>query len=690
MQPKRTPASPAARPRIRALDGLRAVAIVAIMLYHLRLPWMPSGHLGVIVFFVLGGYFATTAVTRAHDGTDTSHLRSLLQTWWRRIRRIVPSVVVLVVVTGALCGALNHVLLTKMRPDVLPALGFFLNWSYIVRGTSYFSQIGGPSPLLHLWYMGVDMQFFLVWSALLMLSLRVGKVFARRLSLLLAVASAVWMGVAFYLWGDVNRVYYGTDTRAFALLLGSWLALAFPAGKVPVVAKRLLVQPVGARRRNARGQRYRATTFAHLAGLLSMAALVLAMALTPAETPFYYYGGFAAAALVSTLLAATLLAPKSVLGNILSIPPITYVGTRSFALYLWHYPIFQLMAADKTTTSWKMRLLAVGVTIVAAEVSYWLVERSFAPRPKDASTHHMGRIARMATVTSLTLATAGYAAFALVTTPDETLVPEEAIVSTGESADKARDVRSNKGTVGTQDAAGAQDSANKGQATNTGAKDDKTAADGKATTDGKKDADGKATTTDDKTQKKTEAKKVTLTDDTIVHAPKAETTKDVSDPVLIGDSVPGDADWSVRLPNALVDTYIGRRPDQAIEVIKGYLDQKVVGHVVVYACFSNTTASAEQLEEMIEVCGKDRQVYLVGTVNPDGFQDQANELLQEAADAHDNVHYVDWPAVLEGHLKEYLWADETHLRPEGAVVYVDMVTRAVAQAMVDAGGTTEG
>jgi flavin-binding protein dodecin len=144
----------------------------------------------------------------------------------------------------------------------------------------------------------------------------------------------------------------------------------------------------------------------------------------------------------------------------------------------------------------------------------------------------------------------------------------------------------------------------------------------------------------------------------------------------------------VRLPDALIDTYIGRRPDQAIEVMKGYLDQNVVGHVVVYACFSNTTASAEQLEEMIEIVGEDREVYLVGTVNPDGFQDQANELLQEAADGHDNVHYVDWPEVLEGHLKEYLWADDTHLRPEGAEVYVDMVTRAVAQAMVDAGGTT--
>ncbi|MDO4797591.1 MAG: acyltransferase family protein [Coriobacteriales bacterium] len=675
MQPKRTTSSPSARPRMRALDGLRAFAIVAIMLYHLKLPWIPSGHLGVVIFFVLGGYFATTTVARAFDDASTSHLRGMLDAWWRRIRRIVPSVVVLVVVAAALCGTLNHVLLTKMRPDVLPSLGFFLNWAYIVRGTSYFTQIGGPSPLLHLWYLGVDMQFFLVWSVLLTLSLRVGKVFARRLSLLLAVASAVWMGVAFYLRGDMNRVYYGTDTRACALLLGSWLALAFPVGRVPAIAKDLLVEPVGARKRNARGQRYRATPFSQLAGIVCVAVLVLGMALVPADTPLYYYGGFALASLVSTLLLATLLAPKSLMGTILSFPLFSYVGRRSFSLYLWHFPIFALMAADKTTTSWKMRLLAVVVTFVVAEVSYWLVERSFVPRPKTEAAHRMGYITRMATVASLTLATAAYAAFALVTTPDETLVPEEAIVSTGESADKARDVR------GTQSAAGAQTGSDKGQATA-----DKNKTDAKDATNAKTDKNAKDK--DKKTEQTTEPKKVTLTDGTVVHAASGETSKGVSDPVLIGDSVPGDADWSVRLPDALVDTYIGRRPDQAIEVIKGYLDQKVVGHVVVYACFSNTTASAEQLEEMIEVCGKDREVYLVATANPDGFQDQANELLREAADAHDNVHYVDWPTVLEGHLKEYLWADETHLRPEGAVVYVDMVTRAVAQTMVDAGGTT--
>ncbi len=677
MQQKRTLSPSPKRMRIKPLDGLRAIAILGIILYHLRLPWVPSGHLGVVVFLVLAGYFATTTVARTHDRARGIGPRGLLTLWWHRLRRIWPSVFVLVAVAGVVFGIFNHVLLTKMRPDVLPGLGFFSNWAYIVRGTSYFSQIGGPSPLLHLWYLGVDMQFFLAWTLLLAVLLRVGRVAARRVALVLAVASAVWMAMAFHLTGDVNRVYYGTDTRAFSLLLGSWLALAFPVGKVPAVAKELFVQPFGKRRRNARGQRYRATTFSHVTGIASLVALVAAMVLVPADSPLYYFGGFAVASLLVVLLAATLLAPKSALGTILSFPLLTWMGQRSFSLYLWHYPIFQLLAADKTTTSWKMRLAAVVVTFAVAEVSHWLVERTFAPQPSAEPKMGTVRVARVAAVSVLSLAAAGYAAFALVTVPDESLVPEEALVSTGASADKARDVTSKGDAASGADkpvAATVSDSKGFDRIDQGGG------ADRYLDSDDAKDAK-------DKTDKQ-EKKKVEVTENTIVHAPKAETSKNMSDPVLIGDSVPGDADWSVRLPDALVDTYIGRRPDQAIEVMKGYLDQNAVGHVVVYACFSNTTASAEQLEEMIEIVGEDREVYLVATVNPDGFQDQANELLQEAADGHQNVHYVDWPEVLEGHLKEYLWADDTHLRPEGAEVYVDMVTRAVAQAVVDAGGTT--
>ncbi len=680
MQQNRSSSKPSKVRRVRALDGLRACAILAIMAYHLRLPQLPSGHLGVIVFLVLSGYLGTISIVRVFDQNGSVGASDLFRTWWHRVRRLWPSVAALVAIVGVLCAFLNHVLLTKMRPDALPALGFFENWAYIVRGTTYFDQIGGSSPLLHLWYLGVDLQFYLIWTFLLAILLKAGKKVTRRIALVLAIASAGWMVWLALHGANSGRMYYGTDTRAFSLLMGSWLAFAFPLGKVPVMGKRLLVRPYGEHKKKRNRQRYRATIPAHLMGLVSIAGLVALMVYIPSDLPLYFCGGLAGVTVLVVMLVATLLAPGSLVGRLLSFPPLAFLGTRAFSLYVWHYPIFLLFAADKTTTPWQLRLAAVGVAFVAAELSLHLFERAFEYRVPEEEKRPAP--ARLVVTSLLVVACGGYAAYALATIPDETLVPEEALVSTGAAADQAQQIQKPTTSTSRTD----EKTESQTQKPTTG-KDDgesttgKTDSTSKETTSGQKDTESK--------DEKTQSKPVQITDSTAVLAPASETNSGVFDPVLIGDSVPGDAEWAGRLPNSLIDTYIGRRPDQALEVARGYLEQGVVGKVIVFACFSNTTPYPETLDAMIADAGADRQIFLVGTVNPDGFQDAANANLQDAAARYENVHYVDWPAVLEGHLEEYLWADATHLRPEGAVVYVDMITRAIAQSLVDAGGTTQ-
>lgn len=666
-----------AKPRNAAIDGLRVLSIAAILIYHLNLSWLPSGHMGVVIFLVISGYMATTSIARAFGDQDHAHVSHLFKTWGKRILRIAPSVVALVAVVGTLCGVLDHVLLTKMRPDVLPSLGFYLNWSYIFSGVSYFDLVGGTSPLLHLWYLGCDMQFFLAWTLLVTILLAIGKRFARWVALILAIASAVWMAWLYVPGADPSRIYYGTDTRAFSLLLGSWLALAFPLGGQPEVAKRLLVKEKVSG--NATPGQTRATVWAHLLGLASIAAIVCAMHYVPADSILWYRGGMFALSLLVVILMATLLAPTTVLGAILGIAPLRVLGQRAFALYLWHYPIFLLMGANKTTTVWWMRLAAVGVSLVAAELSLRLVERPFGHLPRRRETTETnanppkasGLARAIPFVSALAIAGCGaYTYYALTYIPPAYLVPEDSLVSTGSSAGEAMDVAQAKPKEEAEEEPAEEPT-------------DETA----ETVEPEEQA----------TEKEPAAPpaEVNVTDSTIVEAAASEVARGVYDPILIGDSVPGDAGdvfvpnggWETRLPNALIDTYIGRRPDQALDVFKGYLDKNVVGSVVVFACFSNTTPQIPTLEEMVAAAGPDRQVYLVGTVNPDGFQDAANANLQSIADEYENVHYVDWPAVLDGHLHEYLWADDTHLRPEGAKVYVDMVVHAVAQSLVDAGGT---
>ena len=359
---------------------------------------------------------------------------------------------------------------------------------------------------------------------------------------------------------------------------------------------------------------------------------------------------------LATALLSTLLVPGTVVGRLLGSLPIRAFGQRAFALYLWHYPTIMLMGANRGDATWEMTLAAVAVSLVAAELSLRLVERPFA-RLIDGREVGDSRFAKAAPIASsaLVLACAAYSCYALVAIPPEYLVPEDAIVSTGKAAGEAMDV------PGRDDGKPARE----------------------------KDGENR--------QGPPPAPKppVTVTDRTIVTASPEERNRGIVDPLVIGDSVPGDAGddmvpdgmgWQTRLPDAWVDTYIGRMPGQALDVLHGYLDQGVVGKVVVMACFSNTTPAPETLNDMIAAVGSGRQLYLVGTINSDGFQDDANANLIAAADAHDNVHYVDWPVVLDGRFGELLWADDTHLRPEGAREYVDMIVRAVAQDLVNGGG----
>ena len=161
---EQTPARPKSR-YIPALDGLRTLAVVAVVLYHLNLTWAQGGLLGVTVFFVLSGYLITRLLINEVSKTGRIDLKSF---WIRRIRRLFPAVVTVVAVTCALCTIFNHVMLTKMRPDILPSLLFFNNWWQIAQDVSYFNALGDPSPLTHFWSLAIEEQFYLVWPPLLL------------------------------------------------------------------------------------------------------------------------------------------------------------------------------------------------------------------------------------------------------------------------------------------------------------------------------------------------------------------------------------------------------------------------------------------------------------------------------------------------------------------------------------------
>ena len=215
-----------------ALDGIRALAVVAVVLYHLNFTWIQGGLLGVTMFFVISGYIITRLLLNEFEQSGRIDLKSF---WIRRARRLLPAIGILMVVTIVLCTFFNHVMLTKMRPDILPSLFFVNNWWQIAQNVSYFDALGDPSPLTHFWSLAIEEQFYLIWPPLLLglLSMHVKKPTVRRMVLGLGAASALAMTLLYNPAVDPSRIYYGTDTRVFSLLLGVWLAFIPPRDMSP-------------------------------------------------------------------------------------------------------------------------------------------------------------------------------------------------------------------------------------------------------------------------------------------------------------------------------------------------------------------------------------------------------------------------------------------------------------------------
>ncbi|HVB92077.1 MAG TPA: acyltransferase family protein [Acidimicrobiales bacterium] len=353
-----------------SLNGLRAVAVLGVLAYHLHLGWATGGYLGVDLFFVLSGFLISTLLLEEWVGTAKLNLADF---WVRRAKRLLPALFLVVaalalylVVNGSFGGpgANGLIDLPSLRGDAISTLFYVGNWHAIYAHQSYFAQFSTPSPLQHTWSLAIEEQFYLIWPPLLLLLLRGARRSWRPVgvgvTVTLGLCSALLMALLFHPGSDPTRVYYGTDTRLFDLMAGA--TVAFLAASRP--------QP-GIRSRRA----------LHVAGPIAALGLAIFWIIggTPAGLPgnFMFEGGFAlCAVLAAVVVADARLMEPGVLARMLATRPLHFLGTISYGIYLWHWPIFVYVTGERTGLSTlPLDLVQVGATLGFSTASYYLVER---------------------------------------------------------------------------------------------------------------------------------------------------------------------------------------------------------------------------------------------------------------------------------------------------------------------------
>ncbi len=343
--------------KLAGLDGLRGLAVIAVIVFHLRSSWLPGGYLGVDIFFVISGYLITALLLSEWAVSSTISLRAF---WSRRARRLLPALGTLLLGVTVVAAVFARDSLGRLQSDLPASLFYVMNWRLVFAHQSYVESFGRPPLLQHLWSLSVEEQFYLLWPlALMFLRRRMNRQRVAMVAVGAAAVSAALMAGFYHSGGDPSAVYFDSFTHAQGLLIGCALAAAIPpwqmAPSVTPTARRFLER----------------------SGSAALLIVVVGLATFGFRSAVTYRGGMVLLDLATAVAIATAAHPASRLGGLLDRQPLRWAGLRSYSLYLWHWPIFELTrpGVDISWPGWALFPVRIGLTVVAAELSFRYVEQ---------------------------------------------------------------------------------------------------------------------------------------------------------------------------------------------------------------------------------------------------------------------------------------------------------------------------
>lgn len=602
--------------RMSGLDGLRAIAVAAVVLYHLSPGMAVGGYLGVDIFFVISGFLITALLLREKH---TRGRVDLVNFWRRRARRLLPALAVLVLSCCTAAWAIGGNVLVDLGRQVLGAATFSSNWIAIAGHRSYFDETA-PELFRNLWSLAVEEQFYLVWPLAILLLVLIRMRWLRlAIVAALAVASALAMALVYLPGADATRVYYGTDTHSFGLAVGAALAL---------LSQHWSALPLSW----PRSARWILPSI----GTLCLGGLVAASALLPADAPLVYRGGLVAVAILTAVTIAGAIVPGSALGRALDIPPLRWIGERSYGLYLWHWPVFVLVLGAlpdwprMDAGGWLLGAIALAITVAASALSYRFIEQpirknGFRATLRAVVLHwpataprRLGRIAAtLAVVLAVTGSGFGMAA-ALDADPGQS--DAELQIQRGQAAISENQPRP---TPSAADAAA-------GTAAPTPARTTPTA------------------------------------------LPGGDQIAAIGDSVMLASAT----GLQEAFPGIQINAVVSRQMSSLPSIVQGMKTDGTLRPIIVVGLGTNGPIDRASLDEARSVVGPRTQIVLVNVQAPRGWTDGVDATLSQYAQQYRDVELANWRDAIAGQLG-LLAHDQIHPGTRGGQIYAGVIKDAL-------------